>query len=147
MFGNKFSAPLWCQHLSGLPQLFATATDLCNPGGQKCGTLCLLHNCLHSWAQVSRALGAQATHLLDGCGSGVRGGGGGAHHHWKLRFTTPPPPDGLEYKMLGLRTFCLTTPPPLGCLCFCTPDSLPPESFTKPPLVQPLWHLWSQEST
>lgn len=60
-------------------------------------------------------------------------------------FTTPPPLDGC--KMLGLWTFCLTTPPPSGCLCFCTPGSLPPESFTKPPLVQPLWHLWSQEST
>lgn len=62
-------------------QLSGTASDLCNQGGQKCGTPRILHSCLPSWAQVSKALAVGHEE-------------GGAGHHWQLMFTTPPTPNG-----------------------------------------------------
>ncbi|CAB1447412.1 unnamed protein product [Pleuronectes platessa] len=45
-----------CQDSPNCPGL---ASDLRNPGGQKCGTPRLLHSCMSSWAPVICAPGAE----------------------------------------------------------------------------------------
>lgn len=56
------------------PNCLGLASNLCSSGSQICGTPCLLHSCLPSWAQVSEApIGPDQSASL----------------HWELMFTTP----------------------------------------------------------
>lgn len=122
--------------MSGQPQLSGTVTDLCSPGGQKCGTLLLFHNCLHSCAQVSRACGGWAAHRRACSGSGPRRRRGSPSLETYVHHTTNSQWVRVQNAEVMDLIPALRSHLPLGSLSVPVPPPasypLPPDSFTKP---------------